>query len=214
MNTHKLCKTIAGTAILSLWLINAPAAATVDFESNATSTALPPPSSPISSGDYSFLSTSFYGVVNPSDFLPFNYGVGNGTNMLVFSNVGVLTITRTDTGLFALSSLDAGGWLGVPSPSNTAQLSITGHLPGGGQVSFSGPASPPGLSTTTFDQLTAPLSFTGLTSLTLTMTGYSSSAYAAIDNLVLTPVPEPETYALFLAGLGLIGVVARRRRAS
>ncbi len=30
-------------------------------------------------------------------------------------------------------------------------------------------------------------------------------------NLVFAPVPEPETYAMFLAGLGLMGVVARRR---
>ena len=29
----------------------------------------------------------------------------------------------------------------------------------------------------------------------------------------ITAVPEPETYAMFLAGLGLIGVIARRRRA-
>ena len=29
---------------------------------------------------------------------------------------------------------------------------------------------------------------------------------------VSTPIPEPETYALMLAGLGLLGVVARRRR--
>jgi hypothetical protein len=28
----------------------------------------------------------------------------------------------------------------------------------------------------------------------------------------LTPVPEPETYAMLLAGLGLMGVVARRRK--
>ena len=39
-----------------------------------------------------------------------------------------------------------------------------------------------------------------------------------IDNVVLTettpPVPEPETYAMFLAGLGLIGAIARRRRAA
>jgi hypothetical protein len=26
------------------------------------------------------------------------------------------------------------------------------------------------------------------------------------------PIPEPETYAMLLAGLGLIGAVARRRR--
>jgi hypothetical protein len=33
-----------------------------------------------------------------------------------------------------------------------------------------------------------------------------------LDNLaVATPVPEPETYALLLAGLGLIGMAARRR---
>lgn len=32
------------------------------------------------------------------------------------------------------------------------------------------------------------------------------------DLLVLTPVPEPETYAMLLAGLGLMGFVARRRK--
>ena len=31
---------------------------------------------------------------------------------------------------------------------------------------------------------------------------------------VTTPVPEPETYALLLAGLGLIGVMAHRRKAA
>ena len=30
--------------------------------------------------------------------------------------------------------------------------------------------------------------------------------------VVAAPVPEPETYALMLAGLGLLGVAARRRR--
>ena len=33
-----------------------------------------------------------------------------------------------------------------------------------------------------------------------------------VDNLtVAMPVPEPETYAMLLAGLGLIGMAARRR---
>ena len=31
-------------------------------------------------------------------------------------------------------------------------------------------------------------------------------------NVVLTPIPEPETYALMLAGLGVVGFVAARRR--
>ncbi|ATE60510.1 flocculation-associated PEP-CTERM protein PepA [Thauera sinica] len=35
--------------------------------------------------------------------------------------------------------------------------------------------------------------------------------YAADGNLILTPVPEPETYSMLLAGLGIIGAIARRR---
>ena len=30
-------------------------------------------------------------------------------------------------------------------------------------------------------------------------------------NYTITPVPEPESYALLLAGLGLVGTIARRR---
>ncbi len=38
----------------------------------------------------------------------------------------------------------------------------------------------------------------------------------AMDNLrvSVTPVPEPESYALMLAGLGLMGTIARRRKAA
>ncbi len=37
----------------------------------------------------------------------------------------------------------------------------------------------------------------------------------ALDNVVLAaPVPEPETYAMMLAGLGMLGAIARRRRAA
>lgn len=31
-------------------------------------------------------------------------------------------------------------------------------------------------------------------------------------NLAIAPVPEPETYGMLLAGLGLLGVIARRKR--
>ena len=44
--------------------------------------------------------------------------------------------------------------------------------------------------------------------------GYQAGAFdfgLQVDAAV-TPVPEPETYALMLAGLGVIGAVARRRR--
>ncbi|QBE62708.1 PEP-CTERM sorting domain-containing protein [Pseudoduganella lutea] len=35
----------------------------------------------------------------------------------------------------------------------------------------------------------------------------------AVDNITVSAVPEPGTYAMMLAGLGLVGVVARRRKA-
>ncbi|MQA39363.1 PEP-CTERM sorting domain-containing protein [Rugamonas aquatica] len=42
--------------------------------------------------------------------------------------------------------------------------------------------------------------------------GYSG---AVLDNVSVTAaVPEPETYAMMLAGLGLVGVIARRRKAA
>lgn len=39
-----------------------------------------------------------------------------------------------------------------------------------------------------------------------------SSHASWISSVVLTPVPEPETMVMLLAGLGLVGVIARRRR--
>jgi hypothetical protein len=33
-----------------------------------------------------------------------------------------------------------------------------------------------------------------------------------LDNVTISPVPEPETYAMMLAGLGLLGFMARRKR--
>ncbi|MFN6993343.1 MAG: PEP-CTERM sorting domain-containing protein [Aquincola tertiaricarbonis] len=42
-----------------------------------------------------------------------------------------------------------------------------------------------------------------------TLTQWSNATYQ--DVLQATPVPEPETYALMLAGLGAVGLLARRR---
>jgi hypothetical protein len=41
----------------------------------------------------------------------------------------------------------------------------------------------------------------------------TSNAFEASNFSVTAPVPEPETFALMLAGLGVLGFVARRRRA-
>lgn len=42
--------------------------------------------------------------------------------------------------------------------------------------------------------------------------GYSFSGMDLLLNNIVTTIPEPEAYALFLAGLGLVGYIGRRRR--
>jgi hypothetical protein len=50
--------------------------------------------------------------------------------------------------------------------------------------------------------------------LTLTVIGTlnEGGSYSGTLNLLLAPVPEPETYAMMLGGLGLLGFMARRRK--
>ena len=43
--------------------------------------------------------------------------------------------------------------------------------------------------------------------------GIGIKSYAIASPPPVSPVPEPETYAMLLAGLGLMGVIARRRHA-
>ena len=35
---------------------------------------------------------------------------------------------------------------------------------------------------------------------------------SSFDGSAVTPVPEPESYAMFMAGLGVMGFIARRRK--
>jgi hypothetical protein len=43
------------------------------------------------------------------------------------------------------------------------------------------------------------------------MSALSGTDYFNLGSTVAPPIPEPETYALMLAGLGLVGWAARRR---
>ncbi|MGS0756268.1 FxDxF family PEP-CTERM protein, partial [Roseateles sp. GG27B] len=53
----------------------------------------------------------------------------------------------------------------------------------------------------------------GAGSYSLLISGISQRAKTAYTfNVDVTPVPEPETYALLLAGLGVLAFVAKRRK--
>ena len=59
------------------------------------------------------------------------------------------------------------------------------------------------------------LNASGTTRLSFFATGTSEGLGTSLDNVSVTavsPVPEVETYAMLLAGLGLIGAASRRRR--
>jgi len=81
---------------------------------------------------------------------------------------------------------------GAPGVGPTGPLPITGSLSGLNVASYQ----------STFN-LTAGGAYW------FKLSGYGE---AASYTVTLAPVPEPETYALLLAGLGLMGAVARRRQ--
>lgn len=58
------------------------------------------------------------------------------------------------------------------------------------------------LGTQTFNGLVQSLEWTG------------DGGFVAVSTLTINPVPEPETYALMLAGLGLLGFVAQETKRS
>jgi hypothetical protein len=50
-------------------------------------------------------------------------------------------------------------------------------------------------------------------STTIGLTGQTGVYYIRLDNVCVTAaVPEPETYAMLLAGLGLLGFISHRRK--
>lgn len=44
-----------------------------------------------------------------------------------------------------------------------------------------------------------------------TATLFSDEPFTRASFMVSAPVPEPETWAMLLAGIGMLGVIARRR---
>ncbi len=109
----------------------------------------------------------------------------------------------------------------------TVTFDMAGNTDGGGKVKtiFAGDAD--NTNTFTFNTTghskgamgweTKSFSFTAVDSTsTLSFSGFAGNkAYgAAIDNITVSSVPEPETYGMLLAGLGLLGMIARRKKAA
>jgi hypothetical protein len=116
----------------------------------------------------------------------------------------------SDTFKFSLSSQT--GVLAVAVSNDGGLFNLTG-----GKVELFKEGSKTAIGSFSFDKDATSFSFGSLLAgnYFYTVTGkVASDAFAATYQLnsQLAPVPEPETYALMLAGLGAVGFVARRRQ--
>lgn len=149
--------------------------------------------------DYRFSSSHGHAITNLG-----GYGASNGSNYLVMLVNGSSTerITSAGGSSFELLSVDLGGWLNFGTSQR--QLELTGYRAGGALVQSLLEVQPGGFRTYALS------GFTDLVSLQLRASGGTGSYYVAIDNLLLSPVPEPDVLVLLLSGLILLGVRSRR----
>lgn len=131
----------------------------------------------------------------------------NGTDYLI--GIPDISVSKADGGAFALKGFDLAEW----DNTRTASISLTTRGASGNTTQIL-PLSIFRNDLITVGNDFSHFSLIGYDNVTsFTLTGSVSGAYIALDNLdVAAPIPEPETYAIMLAGLGLLGFVARRRK--
>lgn len=190
----------AALALASLGFAAQASAAVIDFEALAHD-------ADVAYVGYSYAEDGFLlSNLNTSGFDFSTWGSTSdfytGSTALANDNDGGLTqLSQIGGGLFSLSSIS----LAALYPSITedsVEVSFTGLLGNGSTVSqtFMVAAGMPQVFN--FDS-----SFTNLASVSWA----NNAMYHQFDDINVVAVPEPESYAMLLAGLGLIGALARRR---
>ena len=122
--------------------------------------------------------------------------------------------TNVNSGMFQSVATGA-GWYELSfwySPRQGVAAGSNGLGYSFGSLSGTVLANVAGTSGNVWQQFTDRVYLTGATTLTFTATGRSDSLGGSLDNVSVTAVPEPETYAMMLAGLALMGSIARRRK--
>ncbi len=138
----------------------------------------------------------------------------DGNNYL--TTVNALTVTRTDGGAFRFDSVDYGARGGETREYFFLYTFADGSTFNGSNLNASAAGN---FKTSVGDILTESSGSTQLiTRLTVLgkQTETADYTYLALDNLkvgvTVSPVPEPGMGALMAAGMGLLGMIARRRR--
>lgn len=145
----------------------------------------------------------------------FNGGTFNQLNYTLYGYNGAATFTPTSapapfvtlaTGMLdtSMTSTFAGTTSGGQVTSASANAFLTFNVAPGAAGFFVSPTSFYTLAQSAFNNT--------LSEITTTSTGFVVTQGGGSVNFVAAPVPEPETYALLLAGLGVVGFMARRRK--
>ena len=154
------------------------------------------------------------------------FGVGTGTFDILwvendnwYQSAGMPTDKQLNP-IYASNQTDLDVWAGTSSllgSETFTRVGTTGYVGLSYSLSEQGSFVQDILSASASGDKAISLYLMG-TSDTLGMIIFTGGQGQALPTLsfdgVAAPVPEPETYAMFLAGLGLLGAVARRRRQS
>lgn len=191
--------------------------------------------------NYSFSCISNAGVncTTGENQLSMSFSSGAGWVEFLFTNAGPLASSITDVywdWADDVRRLESEGALITPSNgvayewgANPGNLPGGASLPGGGDAELSADSDPPaqpngvnpnesvsfrfltGMNDTTGADL-----LSGLLQIGIHVQGFQNGGSASFVNGSTTPVaspaPEPETYAMMLAGLAFVGGIARRRK--
>lgn len=196
-------------AMAATILATSAMAETIDFEARAGDYGYSP---------YSFIEDrfrvtyspisvfGFYIIDDPADHLGqcSPACASNGTTAFYSFNESSVTIDLADNGVFSLTSLD----VAKTFTGNDKPLTLTLTATGADGIFTttilvdSGPAE-------TFSTFIVE-NFVDISSLTIT--GSQEFPEFAIDNVIVSAVPEPASWATLIAGLVIIGGAVRRRR--
>ena len=138
------------------------------------------------------------------------FGAGSAANPWLSTNgaTDVITFSGFSSGVNAIGGLFFGSDINGAFASGNVMLTAMDSL---------GATSTQTITNATLSSFLGFQSTGAITSLVVSSVSPNSTVWPTVDNLTLATgavaaVPEPETWALMLGGLGVLGTLARRRR--